>query len=76
MPPINGKIRAIHRPDFALRGKFGHPHEAGVGQFHFPVAVFVQQIEDGLGFGGEIEIQNQVAALNEFHSKNCVVQVI
>ncbi len=35
--------------------------------------IFMEQIEDGCGFGGKIEIQNNITMLNQFHTRDGII---
>jgi len=76
MTAIDRKICAIHRPNFALRIELGHSHQARVSQFHFSICIFMKQIKNPFGLSSQVKIQEQIAALDQFHSGNGAIQMI
>lgn len=65
MATVNLKIFPIHGPDFGAGGQFGHAHDAGVGEIHFAVAVFPEELQKIRVLFRYRKIQDQIPTANQ-----------
>lgn len=65
MAAVNLEIGPIHGPDFGIGGQFGHANDAGIGNIHFPVPVFSEELEKIRVLLRHRKVQDQIAAANQ-----------
>ena len=64
MPPVDAEV-GIRCENHRIGQCFGHPHKAGVGEAHWHIRVFLQELQDGLKVVVQTESGNRRPAAKQ-----------